>query len=86
MPDGITWLHSSGFLYRNVVVGILESVLIIEVSLFQSVLIREVPLYTGRLNDANVGMLGIRRYHVTRHNSVCSNIMILQLAKFRGEC
>ena len=29
----------------NVVVGTLESVLILEVSLFQSVLIREVPLY-----------------------------------------
>ena len=32
-------------MYRKLVVGTLESVLIVEVSLFQSVLIREVPLY-----------------------------------------
>ena len=42
-PDYRGVLISEVGLYRNVVVGTLESVLIIEVSLFQSVLISECP-------------------------------------------
>ena len=45
-PDYRGVLISEVGLYRNVVIGTLESVLIIEVSSFQNVLSREVPLYT----------------------------------------
>ena len=46
--------HFRSSLYGNTVGGTLDSVLIIEVSIFKNVLIREVPLYMYNYDESKV--------------------------------